>query len=186
MVQVYCQSRFWDGLIHVGYGKHNDNTQESDKMNNTEILIERLLATDVGGKEFYEILDMSVRNEDFFIDLVMLAIDTFGRIPMNIVLSGQFGVAFNEWSKNGILHKLVVNGGLRYGDIIESSLSDNEIRGREFVFLDDTFYKGRTRDKVREYVESRGGTLTDTFVVFDAGLSDDNSVHSIYRKEANE
>lgn len=155
-------------------------------MNNIETLIEQLLATDIGGKEFYEILDKSVRNEAYFTELIVLAIDTLGRIPINIALSGQFGVAFDEWSKNGILHKFIVNGGLRYGDIIDCSLSDDEIAGHEFIFLDDSFYKGRTRDKVRNFIESRGGFLTDTFVVFDAGLINDATVHSLYKKEVNE
>jgi len=137
------------------------------------------------GGNFYDLLDHRIRNEgqDWFVDLLQLAEKTNGDYISNIVVSGLFGRIFaNEWAK-GSLNIILVEGGLRHADIMSLSTDAINITGRKFIFLDDSFYLGRTRDKIKAELELHGGELLNTFVVFDSGKMYDDTVYSLYRKE---
>lgn len=138
------------------------------------------------GENFYDLIDHRIRNEgeDWFVDLLQLAEKTNDRHINNIVVSGLFGRLFvNEWAK-GSLNVILVEGGLRHSYMMSLEPFKDQIVGREFIFLDDSLYLGRTRDKIKAEIEFHGGDLLNTFVVFDGGKIIDDTVYSLYRKES--
>ena len=147
--------------------------------------IENLICQHVGGEAFFDELDNSFRTstslmEDFCNIVMDFTIDG------SFVVSGNFGRAFvnylqaNPKWKSHFKKVICVNGGLRSGnkvDCLESFVSPNE----DFIFLDDSFYKGRTRDVIKKEIERNGGHLIHTFVFYDGAKEFDGSVSSLYR-----
>ena len=55
------------------------------------------------------------------------------------------------------------------------------IRGNDFIFVDDSYYSGTTRDIINAELNKYGGKITRTFVVYDGSKEKDDSVFSLYR-----
>jgi len=93
-----------------------------------------------------------------------------------IVVSGQWGRLFAAWLD--IPTVLVLPGGLRHNDLPPL---DMDLTGQTFVFLDNSCYKGRTRDKIRNRIEEAGGRLAYSFVLYDGSLTPIDQMEGLYR-----
>ena len=141
-------------------------------------IIKEMLETHKGGHVFFDNLDKALQDESI-LDLLI------EKIPENksIAVSGKFGLFFMGYyyakfktDKNIIYFP----GGLRNNNP-EILIPKNHIEGRKFIFIDDSFYLGRTRDKIKEYIESNGWSLYHTFVIYDGSRNLDLNVSSLYR-----
>lgn len=66
------------------------------------------------------------------------------------------------------------------GDRIDD-LSFLDLEGKRVVFLDDSFYLGRTRDAIRKELERNGASLVGTIVAYDGSKEKDSTVKSLYK-----
>ena len=102
-----------------------------------------------------------------------------------IIVSGKFGSVFYEYASNyqdDLKEKIiVVNGGLRKDNVITSFWENFNIQNKRIVFIDDSYYLGRTRNKIKEAIEENHGSLICTYVFYDGSKEKDNTVHSFYR-----
>lgn len=157
-------------------------------------IVEDCIRDHVGGPVFFEHLDEMVRNYSY-IDMLLNKVYIDGY--RDIVVSGKFGqyignlFSFKDRT-NYIKVKqlyydtmdcLVVNGDLRGDNPIV--IMDDEFAkccyNCDFAFVDDSFYSGKTRNVIKQFVEDHRGTLTQTYVVYDGSKEKDPTVKSLYR-----
>ena len=75
-----------------------------------------------------------------------------------------------------------VNGGLRTGDLIDNlDYLKSYIKDKKYIFLDDSYYSGKTQRAVRNEIERLGGKLVNTFVIYDGSVNKSEDVKSLYR-----
>jgi hypothetical protein len=148
-----------------------------------EHVVSVALATYVGGERFFDAVDATLRDRLF----VELLIAWSGERLRNVVVSGRFGRAFSLHCRERTENLILVRGNLRDEEQITSldALSD-QIRGRGFVFFDDSLYSGTTRQKIEREIERLGGWLDRTYVLYDGSLRRDSSVFGIYRYHAHD
>jgi len=154
-------------------------------------IVDSLIIEHIGGGKFFDALDKKIRKEEYVAELLFMATkehhtsESKIRIDMGIVCSGRFGMyvvnCFNREEMD--ISTIVVNGGLRANNtkVFDMTPYAEHIKGKEFYFLDDSIYSGTTRDKVYEAIRSMGGTINNTYVVYDGMVEQDKTVHSLYR-----
>jgi hypothetical protein len=157
-------------------------------------LVREMIQEHTGGTEFFDALDAAVRSQLWFSTLERMASQWLNsrKIPTEwiatpcFVVSGKFGLYFREWYEHGgdlnwaeRGYLIVVNGSLRFEPVMD--LSTFDISGGNFIFLDDSFFGGRTRDKIKTEIERNGGNFLHTFVVYDGAKEKDPDVTSLYR-----
>ena len=86
------------------------------------------------------------------------------------------------------MHNLGVNidylvpGGLRHdaSKINLAPFADN-IKGNTFLFIDDSYFSGKTALVVKEEIERLGGVFKGTLVAYDGSKVKEENVWSLYR-----
>jgi hypothetical protein len=145
-------------------------------------IVDFLLERYKGGEEYFDNLDAEIRkeeNKDIIIELFK------GLENKSVIVSGKFGSHVLEMYKKGEVKCsgfMFVNGGLRYGKVARASVRG--IFQSEAVFIDDSFYKGRTRDRINEFLTTKVGyksKVVETRVVYDGSIDKDWSVGSFFR-----
>lgn len=148
-----------------------------------ESLVNECLIQHEGGEKFFDAIDERLRNDNLLMSMMITKIiekESFDYL----IVSGRFGYAFKEFCKENINDEfsngiIAVNGNLR-NDNISYDLDFN-IKDKSFIFIDDSFYLGRTRDKIKDFIELNDGNLICTYVFYDGSKEKDSSVHSFYR-----
>ena len=123
---------------------------------NLNIIIKDLLKEHPeGGEKFFDALDLLIRGDSdilsMFLDFVMNNLSE--NITYGVVLSGKFGcVLYNNYGH--ILSKyfdggiILTNGGIRKGE--PAYLGVTELSCTNYVFLDDSYYSGKTKSGIEE------------------------------------
>ena len=123
---------------------------------NLNIIIKDLLKEHPeGGEKFFDALDLLIRGDSdilsMFLDFVMNNLSE--NITYGVVLSGKFGcVLYNNYGY--ILSKyfdggiILTNGGIRKGE--PAYLGVTELSCTNYVFLDDSYYSGKTKSGIEE------------------------------------
>lgn len=75
---------------------------------------------------------------------------------------------------------ICVRGGLRSGNLVDD-ISYLPLEGKRVVFLDDSYYLGRTRNVIKEELERNGAKLLKTIVAYDGSKVKDKDVVSLFR-----
>ena len=145
-----------------------------------ESIVNDCLLEHTGGSQFFDAIDEKLRNDSSLMNIIINKVldnEDFDYI----IVSGKFGYALKDFCINNYLYNKIItlNGSLRTQNI-EKVLNIN-IKDKKIVFIDDSFYLGRTRDKVKEFVEKNGATLISTYVFYDGSKNKDINVHSMYR-----
>lgn len=103
-----------------------------------------------------------------------------------MIISGEIGEVYkNLWVNNKIpfnikLHLLPC--GLRNNVEIKNTKNSNKsIYNKELIFIDDSFYSGKTLNKVDEYVTKNRGLIKTAYVFYDGSLEKYDHVKSLYR-----
>jgi hypothetical protein len=138
-----------------------------------------------GGEKFFDALDDMVRNNETLFNFLMdLIPEEIQYNSFNIVVSGNFGIKFKNWfnksNHSNINNCICLNGSLRtdnidkkyYGGYYKNQFCYQESFGGECiaiptVFIDDSFFMGRTSDKVEKYVYDVGGEWCGIIVAYD-------------------
>ena len=134
-------------------------------MNITSMVNECLIQHE-GGENFFDALDEMMRNDTLLITMLL------GKVLENekfdfLIVSGTFGKLFKEYTVKNIEGALVdkvicVPGGLRNGTKITPFWDEINVKNKHFVFLDDSFYLGRTRNTVRDAVLEHEGLFNSS------------------------
>ena len=143
-------------------------------VNDLNDLVSDLLRQHNGGEVFFDHLDEALRNSSTIMEAL---IKTLREKTGRIICSGKFGRVFANVAPEPVI---VVNGGLRSGEKIDD-LSYLDLKGQKFIFVDDSFYLGRTRDRIKDELERQGAHLIHTFVIYDGSKIKDENVTSLYR-----
>lgn len=157
-------------------------------------LVDDLISVHVGGELFFDNLDEALRGDISILEHLFDRVSAYISIydPKYLILSGKFGRVFSNFYalRSLELHLsykpqiIVLNSGIRLtGKVEDFSMFLGEDLGfdENFIFVDDSFYSGTTRDAIRSKIESYGGMLIRTFVLYDGSNMKDPSVDSFYR-----
>ena len=145
-----------------------------------ESIVHECLSKHKGGDIFFDNLDEKLRNDESLMWIMINKV--LENINFDyIIVSGKFGYAFQNFcQKNNFYQNFIsVNGSLRKNDIINKLNID--IYNKKIIFVDDSFYLGRTRDKIKNFIESYGANLISTYVFYDGSKIKDINVNSFYR-----
>ncbi len=142
--------------------------------------IDMLLKVYVGGESYFDKLDDFIKNNPMLWHLLMDRADT--EFFDGAIFSGEFGGCIvNTDMYFNTETDLIVQGGLRKGISINLEYCKNKIKGKKFIFFDDSFYSGKTRNVVKKEIERLGGRLMLTAVVYDGSREKQNDVVSLFR-----
>lgn len=145
--------------------------------------VDRVLQEETGGTRYFDLLDTLLRTPDIFEAVTDVAFEEYGT-SVGFITSGRFGEAYRDWQRadRGRRKPLVViPGSLRYGyraPVIEHHLLYGV---RDWVFLDDTLYMGRTLMKVTDGLHNAFRSLGGAVVAYDGSHVPFANVISLYR-----
>ena len=137
------------------------NTKITEKIKNDEVLMVLFLA--------YAVQDSGIHN---------------------VILSGEIGAKYTRLQLHRKIPEYInigyVNGGLRKGDSIRNTYFGNgncipDYFSNKVIFIDDSYYSGKTANKVRNFIESLGGEVIKTYVFYDGSKEKHDNVVSLYR-----
>lgn len=153
--------------------------------NKIDYLVEECLKQHEGGEKFFDAIDEKLRNDNLLLTMIL------GRVLEKekfdyIIVSGKFGIVFKNFctqhfDKELAKNIIVVNGSLRNEEVKITFPEEYDINNKSLVFIDDSFFLGRTRDKIKNTIENKGGNLLYTYVFYDGSKNKDSSVYSFYR-----
>lgn len=147
-------------------------------------LVEVCLKEHVGGEIFFDNLDEKLRNDETLLNMILNKVREHELFDY-IIVSGKFGSMFKvfiDTHHQNLSSKIIaVNGGLRNGEKIEDFWTNYNIKAKRIIFIDDSFYLGRTRDKIAKAIKDHQGTLINTYVFYDGSKEKEENVHSFYR-----
>ena len=140
--------------------------------------VNELLEQYIGGQIFFTELDKAVK---FDKEVLEELVKTAKQFDSNIltIASGEIGLAMHNL---GVEINYLVPGGLRHTpDKINLAPFAENIKGRIFLFIDDSYFSGKTATVVKEEIERLGGIFKGCLVAYDGSKSKDDNVWSLYR-----
>jgi hypothetical protein len=147
-------------------------------------IVKSMIEQHIGGEVFFNHLDKKIQQKSIIKQIITLIYshDTFDNM---IIASGKFGLFLSNYFQINYPDKLskliLVEGGLRKGATINLDYMNSSIQNRDFIFIDDSFYLGRTRNVIKKEIEKLGGNLIATYVAYDGSKIKESNVHSLYR-----
>ena len=143
-----------------------------------------------GGESYFNELDSLIKNDEVLMVLFLAyAVQDSG--IYNVILSGEIGLRYMQLQlQNKVpnyINLMVVNGGLRKNSEITGGIMSNcevipeGLDNMDVIFIDDSFYSGKTRNKVNEFLYHRGTVIYGTYVFYDGSKEKHDNVVSLYR-----
>ena len=159
------------------YNKKSARMRRYEKIMST---VNELLEKYIGGQVFFTELDKAVKFDvDILYDLIDAVHEKWGTENLILIASGEVGLAFHNF---GLPVDIIVPGGLRFDPSkINLAPYKQSIVGKDVVFVDDSYFSGRTLTVVHEAVEELGGHMIGAYVAYDGAKERDPSVMSLYR-----
>lgn len=127
----------------------------------------------VDGTPFFDYLDDHLGDDLFLKMLSRDVIDEYGYMPA-LVTTGKFGEKYRKFltaqlGELWVIDNLVVMpGDLRHIDIPVGSPRPR--KGKDYLFLDNSIYKGRTLTKTLDWFLRHGAVISDCWVLYDGTL----------------
>lgn len=153
-------------------------------MNRLNEKIAEILRQHPEGEPFFDALDAMIRGDQDILEAFMNFVNskTEGR-RFGIVLSGNFGNAiFSAYGLSlyqNFSDVILVSGGLRKGEI--PVIFKEKLETTDYIFLDDSFYSGTTRNSIASALGSLNGRIVKTFVIYDGAKVRQKDVFSMFR-----
>lgn len=141
--------------------------------------VNRLLEQYIGGQIFFTELDKAVKFDSHILKQLVTKIEEAYDEYVLTIASGEIGLAMHNL---GVPVDFLVPGGLRH-DPSKINLAPfaDRIKGHKFVFIDDSYFSGRTALVVKEEIERLGGIFIGSLIAYDGAREKDPSVDSLYR-----
>ena len=178
-------------VITLGDLLREHNTKINQERSEIDSIVKEIMCRHSGGTAFFDNLDKEIRKPAIIDQIYSYAykyIVKSGIYCAGLIVSGKFGRFFNNWYNSTTdlesqpMTVIVVNGGIREGASIDNlNYMKSSIYCGNFIFIDDSFYSGDTRNAIKNEIERLGGNLVKTFVIYDGSLIKDNTVESLYR-----
>lgn len=149
-------------------------------------IVQKCIDSHGGGEEYFNELDDLIKNDE---DFLMSYLTHISQLSVkNIIVSGGIGYKIAllkhkySWFLEGYNIEYV-NGSLRKGLPIQySNWKLDSYKNQPFIFVDDSYYSGKTLRIVRTYIEEvLGGYLQDSYVFYDGSEDNLDDVKSLYR-----
>ena len=153
-------------------------------MNRLNEKIAEILRQHPEGEPFFDALDAMIRGDQDILEAFMNFVNnkTEGR-RFGVVLSGNFGNAiFSAYGLSlyqNFSDVILVSGGLRKGEI--PVIFKEKLETTDYIFLDDSFYSGTTRNSIASALGSLNGRIVKTFVIYDGAKIRQKDVFSMFR-----
>lgn len=151
-------------------------------MQELNAIVKEMLDTYKGGEVFFDNLDNALRNKSNLVIIKELLNKINNIQNSNIIVSGKFGVFFKQYIKiKGIKTNslICVGGGLRKGKSV--NLSKETLENSEYIFIDDSFYSGATKNAIEKELNKINSHIKTTYVIYDGSINKCNSIVSLYR-----
>ena len=126
------------------------------------------------GQDFFTNLDFSFRNKKS-ISIMLEAIPK----KYKIITSGSFGKTITKLYPEKV--SILMPGNLRHMSSYSLEALRERIKNQDYIFLDDSYYSGRTVNVVRHALESQRGNLVKTYVMYDGKKTKDKDIEYFYR-----
>lgn len=132
----------------------------------------------IGREVFFDELDKMVKfDKEILKDFIKTVQQKYLHNNYEYIASGQFALCLHNYK---LPVDIIVEGGIRKGkDILD--LSPFVLKNKEYVFLDDSYFSGKTAQVIKEAIESNGGIFKGCYVVYDGSQNPIHKVDSIYR-----
>ena len=141
--------------------------------------VNKLLEQYIGGQIFFTELDKAVKFDYYILGQLVSAVRARFGEDICTVASGEIGLAMHNL---GVHIDFLVPGGLRHDPSkINLAPFKSAIEGQHFVFIDDSYFSGRTALVVKEEIERLGGIFVGSMVAYDGAKEKDPTVDSLYR-----
>lgn len=140
--------------------------------------VNELLEKYIGGQIFFTELDKAVKfDQEVLKELSAAVAEKFPNAWT--IASGEIALSMHNM---GVDIDLITAGGLRF-DPSKCNLEPfaHFIEGNNYVFIDDSYFSGKTAMVVKEEIERLGGRFLGSFVAYDGSKQKDENVHSLYR-----
>ena len=138
-----------------------------------EYIAECATAMYVDGTPFFDWLDDRLGHEHFLREMSDDVWRDYGYVP-NLVVTGKWGEKYRKWSEYYLgkywteNHLVVMPGDLRHREVPEDAKVP--VKGEDYVFLDNSMYKGRTYIKTLNWFLDHDADVTDARVLYDGTL----------------
>ena len=141
--------------------------------------VNELLEQYIGGQIFFTELDKAVKFDKQVLDELIKKAKTLWGNNVCTIASGEIGLAMHNL---GVNIDYLVPGGLRH-DASKINLTpfSESIKGNTFLFIDDSYFSGKTALVVKEEIERLGGIFKGTLVAYDGSKVKEENVWSLYR-----
>lgn len=142
--------------------------------------VNNLLEQYIGGQIFFTELDKAVKFDKEVLEALVAEAYSLGLDhTFCTIASGEIGLAMHNL---GVPIDYLVPGGLRH-DPSKINLAPfaDKIKGKRFIFIDDSYFSGKTAVVVKEEIERLGGIFTGTLVAYDGSKVKEENVWSLYR-----
>lgn len=142
--------------------------------------VNKLLEEYIGGQIFFTELDKAVKfDKDILEQLLTYVRQQTFMLNAKTIASGEIGLALHNF---GLDVDLLVPGGLRHDPSkINLEPFKHIINDRNIIFIDDSYFSGRTATVIEEEISRCGGNLTHIFVAYDGSRERNEKVYSLYR-----
>lgn len=141
--------------------------------------VEKCLKSHTGGEAYFTELDAEIKSDEEFLKSFMNCIIEETNCH-NFVMSGEIGSMYFKLYSHDNIRLLLLPGGLRHGKELPNDV-ERIYKGMEFVFVDDSYYSGKTLNAVKKYMESTGAKIIANYVFYDGSRENKDNVKSIYR-----
>ena len=140
--------------------------------------VNELLEKYIGGQIFFTELDRAVKFDKSILSNLIAKAQELAPAAYTIA-SGEIGLAMHNM---GVHIDFLVPGGLRHDPSkINPEPFVDQIDGKHFIFIDDSYFSGKTVAVIEEEIERLGGNFLGTLVVYDGARQKENNVWSLYR-----
>ncbi|HAU86046.1 MAG TPA: hypothetical protein DCW90_11290 [Lachnospiraceae bacterium] len=149
-------------------------------------IVQKCIDSHNGGEDYFNELDGLIKNDEDFLMSYLTYISQSN--VKNIIVSGEIGFKIAElrekypWFLKDCNIEYV-NGSLRKGNPIQySNWKLDSYKNQPFIFIDDSYYSGKTFRIVKTYIEEvLGGELEASYVFYDGSEDNLDDVKSLYR-----
>ena len=141
--------------------------------------VEKCLKSHTGGEAYFTELDAEIKADENLLRTFLHQIIIKTKVN-NFVMSGEIGRYYAALFSPEDINLFLLPGGLRNGKEIPYNIG-RIYEGMEFVFVDDSYYSGKTLNAVKKYMESTGAKIIANYVFYDGSRENKDNVRSIYR-----
>jgi len=151
--------------------------------------VTELLRAHICAQGYFSANDEKTKDDVIFNHLVQAIISFLAvrEIPPNtigIILSGKFAELFLKSKESKDLFDVVsIMVGVEDKNNLDLStnpfLTNNTVP-KNWIFIDDSYYAGSIRDRIKDALHEVGLKLVHTYVIFDGSLFSDENISSLY------